>query len=125
MNRNGFTLIETIMVIAILALLVLVLVPNVILLINKNDTKSCQNLEKSIKESTKMYVTDNKYKLGFECNTAKEISMQELINYGYLKLANDKLVNPKDDKDISGKKVIVTYNCESNDFTYEFVLNCE
>lgn len=125
MNKKGFTLIETIMVVAILALLMLVLVPNVILLINKNNIKSCQNLENSIKESTKMYVADNKYKLGFECNTAKEISIEELINTSYLKLANDKIINPKDDKDISEKNVIVIYNCESNDFTYEFTLNCE
>lgn len=43
MNKKGFTLIETIMVIAILALLMLILVPNVISLINKNNIKSCQN----------------------------------------------------------------------------------
>ena len=75
MNKKGFTLIETIMVIAILALLMLILVPNVISLINKNNIKSCQNLEDSIKNAAKVYVANNKYQLGFSCDTAKEITI--------------------------------------------------
>ena len=47
MNKKGFTLIETVMVIAILALLMLILVPNVISLINKNNIKSNKRRNKS------------------------------------------------------------------------------
>ena len=126
MNKKGFTLIETIMVIAILALLMLILVPNVISLINKNNIKSCQNLEASIKNAAKVYVTNNKYQLGFSCGTEKEIKIQDLIDSGDLKLTDNKLVNPKNNDTIqpSEKVVKVTYNCTTKDFTYEFTLNC-
>lgn len=131
MNKKGFTLIETVMVIAILALLMLILVPNVISLINKNNIKSCQNLEASIKNAAKAYVTNNKYQLGFNCNTSEKtstvtISIQNLIDSGDLKLSNNELVNPKDNSTISlNETVKVTYNCATKEFTYDFTLNCD
>ena len=130
MNKKGFTLIETIMVIAILALLMLILVPNVIVLINKNNIKSCHNLEESIKNATKMYVTNNKYELGFSCPSTDiisniNVSIEKLIESGDLKLSTDELINPKDDSKIEGKSVEVTYNCDTKEFTYKFSLNCE
>ena len=125
MNKNGFTLIETIMVIAILALLMLILVPNVISLINKNNIKSCQNLEASIKNAAKAYVTNNKYQLGFSCGTEKEIKIQDLIDSGDLKLTDNKLVNPKDNSTIKqDKEITVKYDCDKKIFTYDFTLNC-
>ena len=126
MNKKGFTLIETIMVIAILALLMLILVPNVISLINKNNIKSCHSLEDSIKNATKIYVTNNKYQLGFSCGTEKEIKIQDLIDSGDLKLTDNKLVNPKDNSTILlNETVKVTYNCTTKNFTYDFTLNCD
>ena len=131
MNKKGFTLIETIMVIAILALLMLILVPNVISLINKNNIKSCQNLEASIKNAAKVYVTNNKYQLGFNCNTSEKtstvtISIQNLIDSGDLKLQNDNLVNPKNNSTIKqDKEITVKYDCNKKIFTYDFTLNCD
>lgn len=131
MNKNGFTLIETIMVIAILALLMLILVPNVISLINKNNIKSCQNLEASIKNAAKVYVTNNKYQLGFNCNTSEKtstvtISIQNLIDSGDLKLQNNELVNPKNNEAIQPNEIVeVTYNCNKKTFTYDFSLTCD
>lgn len=127
MNKKGFTLIETIMVIAILALLMLILVPNVISLINKNNIKSCQNLEASIKNAAKVYVTNNKYQLGFSCGTEKEIKIQDLIDSGDLKLTDNKLVNPKNNDTISPNETVVkvTYDCNKKTFTYDFSLTCD
>lgn len=126
MNKKGFTLIETIMVIAILALLMLILVPNVISLINKNNIKSCQNLEASIKNAAKVYVTNNKYQLGFSCDESKTITIKTLVDLGTLKLTDNKLVNPKDNSTISqDREIIITYDCDKKDFTYTFTLNCD
>ena len=131
MNKNGFTLIETIMVIAILALLMLILVPNVISLINKNNIKSCQNLEASIKNAAKVYVANNKYQLGFSCNASEttsivKIPIQDLIDSGDLKLQNDNLVNPKNNSTIKqDKEITVKYDCNKKIFTYDFTLNCD
>ena len=131
MNKKGFTLIETIMVIAILALLMLILVPNVISLINKNNIKSCQNLEASIKNAAKVYVANNKYQLGFSCNASEttsivKIPIQDLIDSGDLKLQNDNLVNPKNNSTIKqDKEITVKYDCNKKIFTYDFTLNCD
>lgn len=131
MNKKGFTLIETIMVIAILALLMLILVPNVITLINKNNIKSCQNLEASIKNAAKVYVAINKYQLGFSCNASEttsivKIPIQNLIDSGDLKLQNDNLVNPKNNSTIKqDKEITVKYDCNKKIFTYDFTLNCD
>lgn len=131
MNKKGFTLIETVMVIAILALLMLILVPNVISLINKNNIKSCQNLEVSIKNAAKVYVTNNKYQLGFNCNTSEKtstvtISIQNLIDSGDLKLQNNELVNPKNNEVIQPNEIVeVTYDCNKKTFTYDFSLTCD
>ena len=131
MNKKGFTLIETIMVIAILALLMLILVPNVISLINKNNIKSCQNLEASIKNAAKVYVANNKYQLGFSCNASEttsivKIPIQNLIDTGDLKLQNDNLVNPKNNSTIKqDKEITVKYDCNKKIFTYDFTLNCD
>ena len=131
MNKKGFTLIETIMVIAILALLMLILVPNVITLINKNNIKSCHSLEASIKNAAKVYVANNKYQLGFSCNASEttsivKIPIQNLIDSGDLKLQNDNLVNPKNNSTIKqDKEITVKYDCNKKIFTYDFTLNCD
>lgn len=126
MNRKGFSLIELILVIALLAILMLLLIPNVITLINNNDVKSCHNLEDSIINATKEYVVNNKYQLNFNCNEEKNITLQTLIDTGNLKISNDKITNPVTKETISLTEIVkVTYNCTSKKFTYKFNLNCE
>lgn len=122
MNRKGFTLVEVILVLAILALLLVILVPNVFVLIEKNNEKSCNNLKDNIESAAKMYVTQNKYELGFTCISSKDIRFQTLIDSGDLiPDSSGKIINPVDDKDISLEKSIVkvTYNCNTKEFNYE------
>lgn len=126
MNKKGFTLVETILVVAILALLMLILVPNVIVLINKNNKESCENLKDNIISATKIYVNTNKYDLGFVCNIAKNITLQTLVDSGDLKIDNNDLINPKDNTKIDlSSSVEVTYNCTNRTFSYIYDLNCE
>lgn len=128
MNKKGFTLIETILVVAILALLMLVLVPNVISLIGKNNKESCENLKDNIISSAKIYVNTNKYDLDFVCNTAKDIPLQTLVDSGDLNIDKDgKIINPIDDTeiDLDSSSVSVTYNCTNKTFSYSYDLNCE
>ena len=120
MNKKGFTLVEVILAIAIMALLVLILVPNVFALLNKNNVKSCNNLKSNIESAAKMYVTNNKYKLGFICDTPKNITFKTLVDSGDLKLdSTGKIINPIDNTEILlSNTVTVIYNCNSNSFTY-------
>lgn len=118
MNKKGFTLIEVIVVIVIIVILSLILIPNVMLFINKNDKKSCEKLITNIESSAKIYVSENKYTLGFDCNnTVKEISLQRLVDVGDL---SSPIINPKTKKPIALNTTIdVTYNCKDKTFTYK------
>jgi len=123
MNRRGFTLVELLLVIAIVAILLLVLVPNVFVMLDKNNVKSCNNLIKNIESAAKVYVSEKKYELGFGCSSPsnkKSITFQTLINYGSLKTdSTGRIVNPIDDSVISLTRTVdVTYNCNNREFTY-------
>lgn len=120
MNRKGFTLIEVIVVIVIIVLLSLILIPNVMLFVSKNNKDMCYKLKDNIESAAKMYVNENKYELGFECegsNNSKEIGLSTLINSGKI---SSPVINPIDNSDISNSdvKVKVTYDCGTKNFTY-------
>lgn len=117
-NKKGFTLIETLMVIALIGMISLILVPNVINIINKNKVKSCENQKKNIISATKIYVNENKYDLGFTCGSKKNIEVQDLIDAG-------KLSSDMNDESLPNKLVEVTFNCETKQFQYVFEYECE
>ena len=118
MNKKGFTLIEVIVVIVIIVILSLILIPNVMLFINKNDKKSCEKLITNIESSAKIYVSENKYTLGFDCsNTSKTITLQQLVEEGDL---SSPIINPKTKEPIDlNTTIAVTYNCKDKTFTYK------
>ena len=125
MNRKGFTLIEVIMIIAIIAILSLILIPNVMVLINENKKRSCEKMIDNIESAAKMYVNQNKYELGFDCdnNKTKGIKLKTLVDAGYL---GGELVNPINKEKISlESEVSVTYNCKVKGFEYKVNnINC-
>ena len=110
MNKKGFTLVEALLVIAIIGVLLLTLIPSVITIINKNKEKSCTSTRDSILSSAKMFVAENKYDLNFECGREKTIGLATLKEYGNL-----------NDVELEGfPDVIVTYNCETKKFSYNY-----
>lgn len=119
-NKKGFTLIEVIVVIVIIVILSLILIPNVMLFINKNDINSCEKLITNIESSAKIYVSENKYTLGFDCdsNATKTITLQQLVDEGDL---SSPIINPKTKEpiDLNKTEVKVTYNCDNKIFTYK------
>lgn len=130
MNKKGFTLIELLMVIAIIAIISMILVPNVINMISTNKQKSCESLKKNIISATKLYVNENKYDLGFNCDNTieipisntKKISISKLIEAG--KIDGD-IKNPINNDDLTNKEVSVTFNCQTKQFTYDFDYECK
>ena len=112
------------MAIAIIGLLSVILVPNVMNLIDKNNIESCKELIQNIESSTKIYVSENKYELNFDCsNTPKEITLKTLVDS---KSINSPIINPitKEEVDLNNK-IKVTYNCTTKSFTYQVTgINC-
>ena len=128
MDRKGFTLVEVLLTIAILALILIIMVPNVFVLVEKNNVKSCENLIKNIESSAKIYVSNNKYNLGIKCydvnnsdDTTLKITFGDLINSGDLTTdSSGKIINPIKDTEISLTNIVnVTYDCSTKEFNYE------
>lgn len=134
MNKKGFTLIELLMVIAIIAIISMILVPNVINMISTNKQKSCESLKKNIISATKLYVNENKYDLGFNCDNTieipisntKKISISKLIEAGKLDGDIDGAIkNLINNENLTSKSVTVKFNCQTKQFTYDFDYNCQ
>ena len=109
MNKKGFTLIEALLVLAIIGMLLLILIPSVIIIINKNKEKACISTRESILVAAKMFVADYKYD-AIECGD-NEIYIGDLFEFGYL---TDEYIDEK------FPDVIVTYNCSTKKFSYNY-----
>ena len=112
MNKKGFTLIEGLMVIAIIGVILLTLIPSVIVIINKNKQKNFEATRDSIVAAAKMYVAENKYDLNINCNGENEVAvndvkMANIVGYGNLSSI------PQNFPDID-----VIYNCSTKKFSY-------
>lgn len=119
MNRKGFTLIEVIVVIVIIVLLSLILIPNVMLFVSKNNKDMCYKLKDNIESAAKMYVNENKYELGFNCEgNPIEIGLSTLIDTGKI---SSPVINPVTNQPVSNDdvKVEVKYDCGTKNFTYK------
>lgn len=130
MNKKGFTLIELLMVIALIAIISMILIPNVINMISINKQKSCESLKKNIISATKLYVNENKYDLGFTCDTTndttKNIPISKLIEAGKLDGDIDGAIkNPINNENLTSKSVTVKFNCQTKQFTYNFEYDCK
>lgn len=129
-NRKGFTLIEVILVLAIIAIIITILAPNILSLLSENDKRSCHSLVNSIETAARTYVTNNKYDLGFTCtNEVVTFSIKTLVNAGALTLPNNNITirknNSEEEINIDENLVTVTFDCDTRTFNYEVGINCD
>lgn len=134
MNNKGFTLIELIMVIALLAVIALLTTPNIIKILDKNKVDNYNNTIDSIISASEVYVSDNKYNLKFinisgnndfcrpadsnDKNIFKILELRTLIDNKYIKGV---VKNHCTDADVSidDISVKIILNCGSRNFSYE------
>lgn len=126
-GNKGFTLIEVILVLAILAIVVVILAPNILILLDKNQVKSCQSLKSNIEAASKMYTADKKYELGITCGNTKTIYGKDLIEAGYLENTGGSQINDKNGTTIDLENVVIdiTYDCSTKVFSYDVKIVCE
>ena len=118
MNNKGFSLIELLAVIAILAIILLIFTPSIAKMVDnfRNDDK-VEILKSSAISAAKEYVVDgnvnSKINLSSCPNIEIAINVSELINNNYL--------NNDDEGFYTNKTITVTYDCENKKFTeYKF-----
>lgn len=95
-NKKGFTLIELVAVVTLLAAITLVSVPSIVNTLKKNEEKEYKEFETVLKRATELYVERNR-SLYPELNNiggTVDVEAETLINEGYLKQS---LKNPNDD----------------------------
>ena len=117
MNNKGFTLIELIVTIALLAIILTISFVSITAVINSNKEEQCNNLVNSIKSASEEYVSDNRYNSEFnnkvDENKKVIINGNNLVDSNYL---NGAIVNPFNNEkiDSNGIKITITLN---NDYT--------
>ena len=125
MNRKGFTLIELLAVIILIALIAVLIVPNILDTMTKSKEASYQLLVKNIVTSAKTYYEECEYgdlsngtKYGsYACiinNNTITITLGTLANTGFLSVKDvdlnnkKKVLNPKNNYDISECNITIT-----------------
>lgn len=134
MNNKGFTLIELIIVIAILTMFSLFTAPNIIKIIDKNKADNHNSLIDSIIESTKLYVTNNKDKFNYKDSSGNNsyctitdtkdiyttITLKTLIDNKEISNINE---NPCTNNTITPEKINIKIilDCETRNFSYQLI----
>jgi len=123
MNRKGFTMIELLMVIVIIAVLSIIMIPNIMTIINKNKENNIKAFENNVISAAKAYISDNKY--NYNCDYPnvhhmEDIYLKVLYEEGYL----SNVINPNtnEEVDLERNYVEVNFDCDSRMFFYEFKL---
>lgn len=139
LNEKGFTLVEVLAVIVILSVLMAIMVPTVNHLINKNASDNFEILKDSIKNSAKIYLSDNRYKITLsgpctntndELNithingialTNSQLPISTLIENKDLKTSKGKIIKPDEKNKYLNQEesyVLLKYSCKRKDYTY-------
>lgn len=120
MENKGFTLVELIGVITLLAVIVLISVPIVNTSIKNTKEKAYKGQVNTIIGGAKKWVVLN----GPKNDTSFNITIQELINEALIE--DDKIIDPRDDSNMitNGACVFVNYSSASKSYIYTFSDDC-
>lgn len=120
MNKKGFTLVELIGVITLLAIVALISIPIITSSISRTNEKAYNTQVESIVSATKKWIVKN----GSKNDTTFTVSLQELINDNLIE--NDVIIDPRDDSNMieEGACVSVSYNNSSKSYSYNFLETC-
>lgn len=122
MKQKGFTLIELIAVVVILALIALIVFPAINSVLKDSRDSAYETQIRMIEKAGKEYYLENYNELPDEVeDQCKYVNVQDIIDNGYIadeELNDDKkIINPKNNEPLTGK-IQVCY--ESNQYVYEF-----
>ena len=125
-NRNlkllnqGFTLVELLAVIVVLAIVLIIAVPGVLSIINKTKNSAYDRQIDMIKDAAKNYVTANTIAWAGENPKSTVVTLDMLQSSGYL---DKKILDPRDKKEILCANVLVSKD-NKNKVTYDVDMAC-
>ena len=117
MKKNGFTLVEVLVVIVIIAVLSTIISPIVINLLSKNRQEMYENQVRTLEEASKRWSVDHAGELSSD-ESSYCLSLDELSNEGYI--SGSDLKNPVNDEDLVGS-ILITYNSVYQQYEFKFV----
>lgn len=109
MKNKGFTLVELLAVVTILAILMLIVVLTVNPIISNSEKELLSTQKKNIEEAARVYYL----KEGTDDTTC--VDVEELISKGYIE--GNKVVDPETREEMTGS-VSITY--ASNQYSYQY-----
>ena len=118
-KRKGFTLVELLAVIVILAIVLIIAVPGVLSSINKTKNNAYESQLKIIKEAAKNYIVGERSSVVWEGTdpAVTIVSLTRMKEYGYL---DKKIVDPRDQSELKHLAVEVKKDA-SNSISYEII----
>lgn len=112
MNKNGFTLVELLVVILILGLLVAIVVPTANNVATKSKIKMCNTKIELIREAAELWGQKNR-KIIFN-STSITKTFKELADMGVIDYDNgNEILNPINNENLNDKQVKITINNNS------------
>ena len=94
MNKKGFTLIELIVTILLVAMISSIAFVSINKSIQKSKQKECLNIKTSIRSAADLYFSDNRY------NPVESVTAQKLKEDGYLNIKESYITNPVNKQNI-------------------------
>lgn len=118
-NRNGFTLIELLVTIAIMALILIMIMPAIKSLQETNKKKEYGYYKDSLIEAAKLYVT----KEGEDINSSGYVNWKGCVDITYNDLIVADLIKPFQDENIDCSNSMIRYtkNNKKTKYTYKVV----
>lgn len=118
-SKKGFTLVELLGIVAIIAAILAFVVPSVIGMLKRDDEKEYQRFLTDISLATESYIqiNINEYPNLAITGGTYTITMQQLIENGYIK---SNMVNPKTDRKISSSDTIQVTRQADGSYDYSY-----
>ncbi len=137
LNNKGFSLVEVLAVVVILGVIATIMIPTIGSVINQNKEDNYKNLEKTIFNAAKLYISDNRYDIVLGGSCSENDGIREITKIGDKNLENgqinikilleekylssNKIINPKnsdEELNLDNSYVVVKYNCNKRQYDY-------
>lgn len=119
MKKNGFTLVELLGVVTILAMLGMIVVPTISRILSENKKILYDTQIRNIESGASNFVADNVFNIDISVGESKGITLGKLKNLGYVE---NEVIDPISKKSFSDDMVIIITNTSSG---YEYTVCTE